>query len=1351
VGKEQQAKNKQLQIDDNCCIKCLDSESKLQRLQNVTSKGIISLIEYSRKIQDDTLLNYLQEWGKNDLEKVKIHRHCQKEVYNTLKRRSSRDGLSTIKVPRIETRNSAEMFAWKSKCFFCETDCVKDVRHPDRDDFVQVETLPFKENILKSCMERKDDWGMKVQRHVLDCHDLVASEARYHKSCYIKFIKLQKIDDLKSPGRPQNIDRNDHFEQLCRWLELEGELYSLSELHEKLKMIAGSGEVYSSKWLKKKLKDKYHEHVIFVEMEGRSNVVCLRNTADFHITDKWYTGRKVDSNEEAMRIIETAAKLILGDIRSKEYDLEFYPGNEDIETLSRGTDWVPPFLRLFLETMIKDPLRQVSIGQSIVNVIRPRSSIPPILFGLGVELDHVFGSKWLLNELSSLGFCVSPEEVLRYKQSVTENETTGDFLSDYLPGSFTQWMADNVDHNVRTIDGKGSLHAMGLACSTTNKDGLVAEKLAPIPRQNRRKAKEVVSGKGIPEKTYIPSEVSGLSMVTFKPILQLQNPFVLPFDVNFDMLWHAAYFFNKNCRPNWSGYMSDVSVGDYPGQSTVSFLPILDMDPSDMTCIFSTLCFFAEQAKKLNIETPVVTFDQPLWLRATEIVRAKSMNVVLILGGFHLMMSYMGSLGFIMRGSGLSEALQQIYGPNAVDHLLSGKAVSRAVRAHLLTESALTTKLLKNLVPQDYVSCTYETAEQDVSPDIQQCREEEFTDGVAGEDENMYENKSGSVTEPQSIVSGENTFTHDEWTEVEFLTRLASRDPNAVHEKLKEAEHIGNILQKFSDEKEKLSISSRTARLWIQHLHYVEVLKLFIRAERTGNWNLHLVALSKMINVFAASGHIHYAKSARIHLQNMLELQITYPWVHKCFASHGYHTVRRSDRYWAGLWSDLIIEQVLMRSLKSRGGITRGRGITESVRLLWVSSMHRCAGLHNAMSNLTGQKHRTSEQHIELGATRVGRDNTDLEKLISWFEIHDPFDPSQTLLKSLSSGLTALDDDGINCDDAENVGLEIQKSLDNKSVADAKIKRSEKVKTLSDLQSGVKLDGKAVSIDPIILFTRLTALIQREEDIESAFYYELTPEPTSIFKDGMMRKVEKSVLRNHLLDKVQPTGIKPTAHCVIDGGALLHKVKWPKCATYQDVIDQYLKYVTTQSYGGFGNICVVFDGYTDEKSTKSHEQIRRSSSAAAHVTISEELNVTMSSNSFLQNDRNKTQLIKLISKHFRGAGYRTVECTGDADISIVKTALDLATKEESVTVIADDTDVLVLLLYHWKTGMGPIYFSAERTEKKIRTRKCWDIGNMVSATSPTPVPVPQHEYLLFAHAWSGCDTTSATYKKGESP
>ena len=128
--------------------------------------------------------------------------------------------------------------------------------------------------------------------------------------------------------------------------------------------------------------------------------------------------RKEITIDEAERIIATAAKLILGNIRATEFDNTNYPNNENLE---KGNEWLPRYLRLFIEKLINYPLKQVSIGQAVVHATRPRSSIPPILFGVGVEMDHVFGSKWLLNELGKLGFTVSSDEVTRYKQAVVES------------------------------------------------------------------------------------------------------------------------------------------------------------------------------------------------------------------------------------------------------------------------------------------------------------------------------------------------------------------------------------------------------------------------------------------------------------------------------------------------------------------------------------------------------------------------------------------------------------------------------------------------------------------------------------------------------------------------------------------------------------------------------------------------------------------------------------------------------------------------------------------------------------------------------------------------------------------
>ena len=135
-----------------------------------------------------------------------------------------------------------------------------------------------------------------------------------------------------------------------------------------------------------------------------------------------------------------------------------------------------------------------------------------------------------------------------------------------------------------------------------------------------------------------------------------------------------------------------------------------------------------------------------------------------------------------------------------------------------------------------------------------------------------------------------------------------------------------------------------------------------------------------------------------------------------------------------------------MRSLKSRGGLTRGKGFTFNVRMMWVSTMHFCSSVHSAMAALTNHAHTTSDQHKELGKTRIMRDYTDLNKMIDFFSTHNPFDLKRESLQSLSTGLIA--NGNINCDDAEEIGRNIHIKLDNTLYGAELIKKKDLVITL---------------------------------------------------------------------------------------------------------------------------------------------------------------------------------------------------------------------------------------------------------------------------------------------------------------
>ena len=103
--------------------------------------------------------------------------------------------------------------------------------------------------------------------------------------------------------------------------------------------------------------------------------------------------------------------------------------------------------------------------------------------------------------------------------------------------------------------------------------------------------------------------------------------------------------------------MQLVHHGSHPGKSSVLFLPMINMNPSDITCIYSTLKFIEDHAHRHDV-TPIVTFDQPLWWKALMIIVSEPdgsglRNIVLRLGRFHTEMSFLGSIGHLMAGSGL--------------------------------------------------------------------------------------------------------------------------------------------------------------------------------------------------------------------------------------------------------------------------------------------------------------------------------------------------------------------------------------------------------------------------------------------------------------------------------------------------------------------------------------------------------------------------------------------------------------------------------------------------------------------------------------------------------------------------
>ena len=92
-----------------------------------------------------------------------------------------------------------------------------------------------------------------------------------------------------------------------------------------MKEISDNCEVYTIKRLKQKLQEHYKELVFFAKVEGCSNVVCFKDMAKYITNEKWHSEKKANIEDEAERIMITAAKIIRAEIRDKAYSFRFIP------------------------------------------------------------------------------------------------------------------------------------------------------------------------------------------------------------------------------------------------------------------------------------------------------------------------------------------------------------------------------------------------------------------------------------------------------------------------------------------------------------------------------------------------------------------------------------------------------------------------------------------------------------------------------------------------------------------------------------------------------------------------------------------------------------------------------------------------------------------------------------------------------------------------------------------------------------------------------------------------------------------------------------------------------------------
>ena len=329
------------------------------------------------------------------------------------------------------------------------------------------------------------------------------------------------------------------------------------------------------------------------------------------------------------------------------------------------------------------------------------------------------------------------------------------------------------------------------------------------------------------------------------------------------------------------------------------------------------------------------------------------------------------------------------------DIMLTGNTISRAFRGHMLVDTALNTILVAKayhipLPTKETDEPKWDTASTDPEND----------------DVETDQQKQGTVDVTCDITEAKDLYDRA------MLSTLSVEDVCS-------AGVLVRIKGKLDDLKQ--TMTTRTAMLWLQYMDMVSILQRFTKAERMANWKLHLQTVQDMLLYFAASGHSLYATSAYVYLQIMLRLPETHPDAHRKFME-GYHVVRRSDMFFAGLSTDLIIEQVPMTSIKTHDGLTRGKGMTENQRLVWDLSMPVCASINETMQKFSGVSYETSDQHKDVSAARQARDVSNTVDLIDSLDERDPFVQNDSLF-NIANGMTSQE--SVTVENAREIGVKI--------------------------------------------------------------------------------------------------------------------------------------------------------------------------------------------------------------------------------------------------------------------------------------------------------------------------------------
>jgi hypothetical protein len=299
-----------------------------------------------------------------------------------------------------------------------------------------------------------------------------------------------------------------------------------------------------------------------------------------------------------------------------------------------------------------------------------------------------------------------------------------------------------------------------------------------------------------------------------------------------------------------------------------------------------------------------------------------------------------------------------VYSECVAQKIMQGKSWNRAVRAHKLTMEAMWRTLFRTF------KVWHDKHNKHTIEDVNHS----ITSISTHFEAKNYENTSGAVEDFVDHVDG-----------------------------------LVDDMDKFFEE----NACNSTLMFWKQYIELVETLLLFIRADREGDWTLHLTTFKEMLPLMITYDHTNYSRWGIIYLLDMLQLEHTAPRVYEEFMA-GNFVVKESTGSFNQIATDQALEHINKRC-KVAGGLV-GISRIQSALNRWMITFSDRASLSNDVRQMVGMTRKESRSRGDRSSQRMKRDEADVKKIEEQLQRFNPFDRQNDDLVYISTNDVAHDE-----------------------------------------------------------------------------------------------------------------------------------------------------------------------------------------------------------------------------------------------------------------------------------------------------------------------------------------------------